>query len=97
MSETRKTLDETAGSVEKIIVQGKPENSVSVTTGRVTVSGAFPEGALIYINGKEAAQADVDALKPGRIKRMTVYKGDEAVKRYGEKGRKGVVEIRARK
>lgn len=97
LSETRKALDETAGSVEKITVQGKPENSVSVTTGRVTVSGAFPEGALIYINGKEAAQADVDALKPGRIKRMTVYKGDEAVKRYGEKGRKGVVEIRARK
>ena len=28
---------------------------------------------------------------------MEVYKGDEAVKRYGEKGRNGVVEIRARK
>ena len=33
----------------------------------------------------------------GKIKRMEVYKGDEAVKRYGEKGRNGVVEIRARR
>ena len=97
VSETRKALDETAGSVEKITIQGKLENSVSVTTGWVTVNGVFPEGALIYINGKEATQADVDALKPRQIKKMTVYKGDEAVKRYGEKGRNGVAEIRARK
>ena len=75
----------------------RSENSMSVTTGRVTVSGVFPEGTLIFINGKEASQADVDALKPGRIKKMTVYKGDEAVKRYGERGRNGVAEIRARR
>ena len=73
------------------------ENSVSVTTGRVTVRGPFPEGMLILINGKEASQADVYALKPGRIKKMTVYKGDEAVKKYGEKGRNGVADIRARR
>ena len=73
------------------------ENSVSVTMGRVTVRGPFPEGMLILINGKEASQADVYALKPGRIKKMTVYKGDEAVKKYGEKGRNGVADIRVRK
>lgn len=37
------------------------------------------------------------AFRSGKIKRMEVYKGDEAVKRYGEKGRNGVVEIRARR
>lgn len=100
LSEAEKALDaipETAGSVEKVVFMEKPENSVSVAKGRVTVRGDFPEGTLFYINGKEATQADVDALKPGRIKRMAVYKGDEAVKRYGEKGRGGVVEIRARR
>ena len=45
---------------------------------------------------QDTRRLDFHAL--GReIKRMEVYKGDEAVKRYGEKGRNGVVEIRARR
>ena len=32
-----------------------------------------------------------------QVSHAVVYKGDEAVKRYGEKGRNGVVEIRARR
>ena len=78
-------------------VGGSPDSSTTVYKGRVSVGNGFPENTLILINGKEAAQADVDALEPGRIKKMTVYKGDEAVKRYGERGRNGVVEIRVRR
>ena len=61
------------------------------------LKGGFPDGMLIRINGREASKEDVERLESGKIKRMEVYKGDEAVKRYGEKGRNGVVEIRARR
>lgn len=92
---TKRTSDARQAAVES--VEGSPDSSTTVYKGSVTVNRAFPEGTLILINGKEAAQADVDALKPGRIKKMTVYKGDEAVKRYGERGRNGVADIRVRK
>ena len=75
----------------------EPEGSVSVYKGRVTIKGGLPDDALIYINGKQASKQEAAQLREGQIKRMEVYKGNEAVKRYGEKGRNGVVEIRARR
>ena len=90
-------LSADAGHADRVTIHGTPESSVSVYKGQVTLKGGFPDGMLIRINGREASKKDVERLKPGRIKRMEVYKGDEAVKRYGEKGRNGVVEIRARR
>lgn len=100
LSEAQKALDalpETAGRVEGVTIRSTPENSVSVYKGRVTLKGGLPDDVLIYINGEKASKADVERLEPGKIKRMEIYKGDEAVKKYGEEGRNGVVEIRARK
>ena len=90
-------LSADAGHADKVTIQGTPESSVSVYKGQVTLKGGFPDGMLIRINGREASKEDVERLESGKIKRMGVYKGDEAVKRYGEKGRNGVVEIRARR
>ena len=90
-------LSADAGHADKVTIQGTPESSMSVYKGRVTLKGGFPDGMLIRINGREASKEDVERLESGKIKRMEVYKGDEAVKRYGEKGRNGVVEIRARR
>lgn len=90
-------LSADAGHADKVTIQGTPESSVSVYKGQVTLKGGFPDGMLIRINGREASKEDVKRLESGKIRRMEVYKGDEAVKRYGEKGRNGVVEIRARR
>lgn len=90
-------LSADAGHADKVTIQGTPESSVSVYKGQVTLKGGFLDGMLIRINGREASKEDVERLESGKIKRMEVYKGDEAVKRYGEKGRNGVVEIRARR
>lgn len=99
-----KPAAETSGTRRPVVVSGKSsgssifgENSVTTIKGRVTLKGLLPEGMKVYINGKEAAREDVARLNEGQIKRMTVYTGDEAVKRYGEAGRNGVAEIRARK
>lgn len=100
----RKPAKEASGSRRPVVTSGKPsgismfgDNSVTTIKGRVTLKGLLPEGMKVYINGKEAAREDVTELDEGQIKRMTVYTGDEAVKRYGEAGRNGVAEIRARK
>ena len=86
-----------ATRIGQVTVEGTPESSVSLYKGRVTVKSDFPDDMLIYINGRPASQAEARRLAPGKIRKMTVYKGDEAVKRYGERGRNGVADIRVRK
>lgn len=86
-----------AGQVGQVTVEGAPESSVSLYKGRVMLKKGLPKGMLVYINGRPASQAEARRLAPGKIRKMTVYKGDEAVKRYGEKGRNGVADIRVRK
>ena len=86
-----------ATRIGQVTVEGTPESSVSLYKGRVTVKSDFPDDMLIYINGRLASQAEARRLAPGKIRKMTVYKGDEAVKRYGERGRNGVADIRVRK
>ena len=70
---------------------------MSLYKGRVMLKKGLPKGMLVYINGRLASQAEARRLAPGKIRKMTVYRGDEAVKRYGEKGRNGVADIRVRK
>lgn len=91
------TLSADAGHADEVKARGDGESSVAVYKGRVTLSRELPDGMLIYINGKEATRKDVAKLGKGKIRRMDIYKGDEAVKRYGEAGRNGVVEILARR
>ncbi|MDE6623515.1 MAG: TonB-dependent receptor plug domain-containing protein [Alistipes sp.] len=74
-------------------------------TDRVCVSGGMEidpaciNAKTIYlINGKRATKEEVAAILPtGKVRRMKTYRGDEAVKRYGEEARSGLVEIRAKK
>lgn len=72
------------------------DSSVTVVKGKVTLRGV-PDAALYIVNGKSVSKAKVARIAPKKIRKMEVFKGDEAVKRYGEKGRDGVVVIRARK
>lgn len=72
------------------------DSSVTVVKGKVTLRGV-PDAALYIVNGKSVSKAKVARIAPKKIRKMEVFKGNEAVKRYGEKGRNGVVVIRARK
>ena len=50
---------------------------------------------LIIIDGKEYDKQSVKDVKldASDIESMRVWKGDEAIKKFGDKGKKGVVEI----
>ncbi len=52
---------------------------------------------LYIIDGEESTEEDLKKLNPDEIKTMDVIKGDAATKKYGDKGKNGVVEITTKK
>ena len=52
---------------------------------------------IVYIDGMESSKERMDNLNPDRIASMNVYKGNEAIAKFGEKGRNGVIEIKLKK
>jgi hypothetical protein len=67
-----------------------------------TLSGCYaPEPAscakpLFVVDGKELTDDRVD-LNPGEIESVEVFRGELALKQYGEAARNGVVVIRTKK
>jgi len=63
----------------------KPQNVVSLH--------GVPEGKdpLVIIDGKEATLSAMDALRPERIKSISVLKEKSSTDLYGERGRNGVI------
>ena len=53
----------------------------------------LPKDVLYIIDGKEMPSGSMKDVDPTTIKSINVLKGDGAVKKYGEKGRNGVIEI----
>ncbi len=52
---------------------------------------------LYILDGKIISKKDVEKLSPDNIRKIMVLKGDAAKKKYGEKGKNGVVEITSKK
>ena len=55
------------------------------------------ESPLYIIDGIKKSEADVQLIALETIESMHVWKGEEAVKKYGEAGKNGVVEIKLKK
>lgn len=53
--------------------------------------------ALIFIDGIESSQEELDKLNPDRIKSVNIIKDERQVKKYGEKGKNGVIMIITKK
>ncbi len=50
-----------------------------------------PPDVIYYLNGNEITKGDLLKLEPSKIKTANVFRGDEAVAKYGEKARKGII------
>lgn len=52
---------------------------------------------VVFYKGKVIVQADNDVfiqkIQPKNIKAIRIFKGDSAIKKYGEKARNGVIEV----
>lgn len=53
--------------------------------------------ALYIIDGKEVTKKDIDNLDTDSIESINVFKGEGAIKKYGEKAKNGVVEVTTKK
>ena len=55
------------------------------------------ESPLVLVDGVKKSEADIQLIAPETIESMHVWKGEEAVKKFGEEGKNGVVEIKLKK
>lgn len=80
-----------------------PAPSVSITpaTGISINNGVITTGKntnpLIIIDGKESSSADLKKLNPDKIDNMSVLKGSSITKKYGDKGKDGVILVTTKK
>lgn len=65
--------------------------------GAVAKNNDLPGNELYIVDGKETTREEANKMKPSKILTISVWKGKDAVKRYGQKGAAGVVEIDTKK
>ena len=68
-----------------------PATSLFMTVN--TTKNGDNKNPLILVNGKEIMSEEMNNIDPSSIQSITVLKNEDAVKKYGEKGKDGVVEI----
>ncbi|RLD74964.1 MAG: hypothetical protein DRJ07_18910, partial [Bacteroidetes bacterium] len=52
---------------------------------------------LFILDGKEMKDGNIDDIDPNNIESISVLKGEKAIKKYGDKGKDGVIEITTKK
>ena len=75
------------------------ESGVTHATGRITVTGTagISDDCLIFINGKRSTKARMAKIPAGKIRSMNIYKGEQAVEKFGPEAATGAIEIKTRK
>jgi len=85
------------GSEKPIVINGKPSRvyvrRLNDDNDQLTIDGDVKP--IFIIDGKEVKS--INKLNPGSIKSITVLKDGTAEKKYGEKGKGGVIEITTKK
>jgi hypothetical protein len=64
---------------------------------KTTEKTELPKDVLYIIDGKEMTSGSIKDIEPTSIKMVSVLKGENAFKKYGEKGKNGVIEITTKK
>lgn len=82
-----------------VISEGDPklvvdeEQNATISGKRVELQMPKDGGALYFVNGKEWTKEDVSLIDPNRIKAIHVVKNEQAVAKYGERAKEGVILI----
>ena len=72
----------------------KGKNGVVVVTTKA-MADLKKADPLLFLNG-EKADKSIDDINPEEIESVSVFKGEEATKKYGEEGKNGVIEIQTK-
>ena len=53
----------------------------------------YCKNPIYFVDGKEISKTEINHIPTNNIESVTVLKGENAIKKYGEKGKNGVIEI----
>ena len=67
------------------------------TMDKINILSESGNPPLYILDGKTISKPDVDKIDPETIESISVYKNEESTKRYGDKGKNGVVDITSKK
>lgn len=67
------------------------------TSGAFLKGGPQLDGVLFFVDDKEVTKEDFEQLEPNDIESMSVYKGMNAIDKYGLRASKGAIDIRTKK
>ena len=75
-------------------------NSAKIHEDKVILKGdvnfditAKFDDPIIFVDGKEMSNLNIQEIDPNTIEEIVVYKGEKAVEKYGERARNGVIEV----
>ncbi|RNC86723.1 MAG: hypothetical protein ED556_04700 [Winogradskyella sp.] len=88
--------------VEKIWVNDDDDNNVIVLKNdsddeNIFISTDEGKDPLFILDGKEVSKKEFTKMNPKNIESVTVLKDESAIKKYGKKGKDGVVIIKTKK
>ncbi|WP_289659301.1 M56 family metallopeptidase [Flavobacterium panacagri] len=89
------TTDSDNKTGTKITIVGEKSNIAFSNSAKKNKAEGSP---LVIIDGEEMpANYDLKGIDPKNIETINVYKGENAISRYGEKGSNGVIEIESKR
>ena len=60
---------------------------------KVIIKNTKPNNLLIFVDGKQVTEEEMNLLKTDKIESINILKGENATKKYGSKVVEGVIEI----
>jgi hypothetical protein len=88
-----KALEDGAQSITMDVKDGKK----TYTIVQENTNKKMPDNTLIIVDGKSITPKEMADINPNTIESVNVLKGESAIKKYGDKGINGVVEITLKK
>lgn len=80
-----------------IEIEMKTKDEQSASKEKNLIKANNKTSPVYYVDGKEVTNGEFNKIASDKIESITVLKGDTAIKKYGEKGKDGVVEISLKK
>jgi hypothetical protein len=81
--------------VVEIALKNKDEQNTAKE--KISIKANNKTTPLYYVDGSAVSTEAFNKISPEKIESVTVLKGEQAIKKYGEKGRDGVVEVSMKK
>ncbi|MGN6803538.1 MAG: N-acetylmuramoyl-L-alanine amidase [Ginsengibacter sp.] len=63
----------------------------------ITTKNHVPGNAIIIIDGKQSTKDELNKIPPAKIESVRVFKGESAIKKYGDKAKEGAILIVTKK